>query len=147
MARDRRSDGLRRLSEIAGLSPNHFQRVFTRSVGLSPRHYCDHRRLTRLKELLQKARSVAEAAYAAGYGSARALCEIAARCLGMTPYIYSRGGPGVGIRYATLLSALGWVLVAVTDSGVCTVLSGASEDAVLNQLACEMPLARLSREA
>lgn len=46
---------LRRLSQMVGLSSNHFQQLFTRIVGVSPRDYRDHCRLARLRELLRSA--------------------------------------------------------------------------------------------
>jgi AraC family transcriptional regulator of adaptative response/methylated-DNA-[protein]-cysteine methyltransferase len=137
---------LRTLSELAGLSLNHFRLVFTKVVGLSPRDYCDHQRVARLRDLLRNGKSVADAAYAAGFGSMRALYENAARHLGMTPATYKRGGAGLSVRYAVLDAALGRVLLVFTDRGICTVLVGDRDDDVVGQLSRDMPRATVRRE-
>ena len=134
---------LPRLAQVVGLSPHHLQRRFVRIVGISPRDYCEHRRLTRLKELLKSGRSVSDSAYGAGYGSIRSLYEKGRRSLGMTPATYRRGGAGVRIRYATVESELGRVLVAHTDIGVCAVLVGPSDSFLLAEITADVPRATL----
>jgi len=134
---------LPRLAQVVGLSPHHLQRRFVRIVGISPRDYCDHRRLTRLKELLKSGASVSDSAYSAGYGSIRSLYEKGRRSLGMTPATYRRGGAGVRIRYATVESELGRVLVAYTDVGVCSVLVGPSDSSLVAEIAGDVPRATL----
>jgi methylphosphotriester-DNA--protein-cysteine methyltransferase len=115
---------LRTLSQVAGLSPNHLQRIFTRIVGLSPKTFRDYRRLARLKEYLRRGESVGSASYAAGYGSIRSLYEKAYKALGMTPATYRNGGHREHIRYATSSVTFGRLLVAGTERGVCGVLLG-----------------------
>jgi len=137
---------LRRLSRVVGLSSNHFQQFFTRIVGVSPRGYCDHCRLARLKELLRSGTSVADSVYAVGFRSIRALYERGARSLGMTPATYKRGGEGVRVRYATLDAALGRVLVASTEVGLCAVLLGDNDDVVVGEISRDLPRASLARE-
>lgn len=137
---------LRCLSQVVGLSPNHLQRLFTRIVGMSPRDYRDHRRLARLKELLRGGTAVTDAAYAAGYGSIRALYEKGSRNLGMTPATYGQGGAGTHVRYAIVDSNRSRVLVADTDLGLCTILVGERDEDLVAELSREMPRATLVRE-
>jgi AraC family transcriptional regulator of adaptative response/methylated-DNA-[protein]-cysteine methyltransferase len=109
------------LSARASVSPHHFQRTFTKIVGVSPREYADACRLKRVKSDLKKADSVTTALYDAGYGSSSRLYERAKASLGMTPATYRRGGAGATIRYAIGDSPFGRVLVAATDRGVAAV--------------------------
>jgi AraC family transcriptional regulator, regulatory protein of adaptative response / methylated-DNA-[protein]-cysteine methyltransferase len=132
---------LRTLSQVAGLSPNHLQGTFTRIVGLSPKAFCDYRRLARLKEYLQRGESVASASYAAGYGSIRSLYEKAHKALGMTPATYGKGGLGEHIRYVTSSVALGRLLLAGTERGVCRVRLGDDDERLLAALIQEFPRA------
>jgi len=134
------------LSQVTGLSPNHFQQVFKRFVGISPKAFCDARRLVHLKRHLKCGRSVISATYAAGYGSSRALYEKASKSLGMTPATYARGGLGVRIRYAIMRSASGPALLAVTDQGVCAVLWGKDNKLLAGKLREEFPNASLVRD-
>jgi AraC family transcriptional regulator, regulatory protein of adaptative response / methylated-DNA-[protein]-cysteine methyltransferase len=138
---------LRTLSELAGLSPSYFHQLFTRLVGLSPRSYCEYFRLGRLKDLLASGRRVSEAAYEAGYGSMRGLYENASAGLGMSPATYRSGASGVCVRYFVLDCALGRLLVALTDRGICTVRLGSSDAELVDGLSVEVPRATLIRES
>jgi AraC family transcriptional regulator of adaptative response/methylated-DNA-[protein]-cysteine methyltransferase len=83
--------------------------------------------------------------YEAGYGSpSRVYADGAAR-LGMPPQAYRRGGDGLELRWATVDTALGLALVAVSERGVCAVLLGDDVDALEADLRDEFPKARLQR--
>jgi AraC family transcriptional regulator of adaptative response/methylated-DNA-[protein]-cysteine methyltransferase len=134
------------LGRRAGLSPAHLQRVFKRTVGVSPRQFADACRLDRLKSGLKEGATVTTAMYAAGYGSSSRLYEKAAGQLGMTPGEYRNGGSHAAIRYTTAECYLGRVLLAATVRGVCA-LSLADTDAALTRyLQREFPVARIERD-
>jgi AraC family transcriptional regulator of adaptative response/methylated-DNA-[protein]-cysteine methyltransferase len=137
---------LKTLAQVSGLSPNHLQQTFQRIVGLSPKGYCDARRLARFKECLRVGDSISDACYRVGYGSSRALYQQASQHLGMTPATYQRGGVGVRIRYACIASTLGCLLVAGTQKGICAILVGADDTTVIGQLRAEFPMAVLTHD-
>jgi AraC family transcriptional regulator, regulatory protein of adaptative response / methylated-DNA-[protein]-cysteine methyltransferase len=112
------------LSHQVALSPSHLQRVFKQMVGVSPFQYGMARRTERLKQQLNQGEAITAALYDAGYGSSSRLYETAPTQLGMTPATYQRQGSGESIRYATVSSPLGIVLVAATDRGLCSVRLG-----------------------
>ncbi len=128
------------LSQVAGLSPNHFQQTFNKIVGLSPKAFCDARRLLHLKRRLRDGESVISATYAAGYGSSRALYEQASKGLGMTPAVYARGGAEMNIRFVVLEQAM---LLAITKRGVCAALAGQDKMMLITKLQQEFPSAVL----
>jgi len=136
---------LKVLSRYTGLSSNHLQQTFLRVVGLSPKALCDTVRLAHFKLRLQAGDSISEAGYAVGYGSSRAIYENAKRTLGMTPATFRRGGEGIRIRYTILHGELAPVLVATTESGICSVLLG-KEDLLIRELREHFPKAILSRD-
>jgi len=136
---------LNTLADKFGISPFHLQRVFKSVVGISPREYADACRVKSLKRQLHKGQSVTDAMYEAGYGSSRGLYEGSNERLGMTPGSYREGGKGVFIRYTTLDSPVGRMLVAATDKGVCAIQFGSSESELLQGLKREFPLATLRR--
>jgi AraC family transcriptional regulator of adaptative response/methylated-DNA-[protein]-cysteine methyltransferase len=115
-------------------------------VGLSPKAFCDARRLARFKERLRAGESISDACYGVGYGSSRALYERASKHLGMTPATYQRGGVGIRIRYASIGSTLGRVLLAGTQEGICAILLGKDDNTVISQLRGEFPMAVLTRD-
>ena len=134
------------LSQASGLSPHHLQETFTRIVGLSPKAFCDARRIARFKQHLRAGQSIIRACYEVGYGSSRALYEKTKTGLGMTPAVYRRGAKGIHICYSIAASDLGRVLVAGTAHGVCAVLLG--QDVVLiRELRQEFPGAVLRQDS
>jgi AraC family transcriptional regulator, regulatory protein of adaptative response / methylated-DNA-[protein]-cysteine methyltransferase len=135
---------LRALAGECGVSPFHLQRTFKRATGLSPRDYARARRAERLRALLPRASSVTEAVYAAGYGSSSRVYDGGSAELGMTPATYRRGGRGARIRYTTVATSLGRVLIAMTERGVCAVRFGDSRAVLEDELQREFPAAELS---
>jgi AraC family transcriptional regulator of adaptative response/methylated-DNA-[protein]-cysteine methyltransferase len=64
----------------------------------------------------------------------------------MTPAVYQRGGRGVRIRYALANVALGRVLIAASDAGVCALLFGAESESLVQRLSQEFPDAVLTHK-
>ncbi|HET8941264.1 MAG TPA: methylated-DNA--[protein]-cysteine S-methyltransferase, partial [Rudaea sp.] len=81
----------------------------------------------------------------AGFGSGSRVYEKTGQLLGMTPASYRRGGAGVAIRYTTLTTPLGHLLVAASERGICAILIGDNQSAVLTQLRDEFPGATVTR--
>jgi AraC family transcriptional regulator, regulatory protein of adaptative response / methylated-DNA-[protein]-cysteine methyltransferase len=131
------------LSSIAGVSAHHLQRTFKQIMGITPRQYADSRKLNRFKSGVKNGASVTEAMYDAGYGSSRALYEKSSAQLGMTPATYGRGGKGMRIAFTIGDSALGRLLVAATERGVCSVTLGDSDAELIRALFAEYPEASI----
>ena len=116
------SEGVPRLDELAeltGYSPAHFQRVFTRSTGLSPAAYARALREERARMALTSEGTVTGAIYEAGYESPSRFYDNARGKLGMKPSAWAHGGRGVTIHWAVVATTLGPMLVAATGKGVC----------------------------
>ena len=135
---------LAHVAKHVGLSPSHFQKLFKRTVGLSPRQYAESRRVSRVKALLRDGEDVASAMYGAGYGSSSRLYEAADATFGMTPATYRKGGAGADIFYAFADCLLGRVLVAATERGVCFVAFEDQDARLLRELKAEFPAAGLT---
>jgi len=138
---------LNTLSQVSGLSPHHLQETFKRIVGLSPKAFCDARRIARFKQYLRAGQSISSACYEVGYGSSRALYEKTKKGLGMTPAVYRHGGKGIRVCYVIIDSSLGSVLVAGTERGICSVLLGEDEDLLLRELHEEFPGATFKQDS
>jgi len=128
------------------ISPFHLQRTFKRVVGMTPRQYSAAQRIDRFKTQLKASSSVTTAVYDAGYGSSSRAYEQATERLGMTPATYRRGGANMQIQYTIADSALGKVLVAATDRGVCAVYLGDDEAQLTADLRAEYPAATIERD-
>lgn len=138
---------LRQMSASAGVSPYQLQRTFKRLLGITPRQYADSRRLDELKAKLRQGRQITPTLYDVGYGSSSRLYERAPGRLGMTPATYRRGGRGTTIRYVTVASPLGRLLVARTALGICSIKLGESDQELEAALRSEYPQAEIRRRA
>jgi AraC family transcriptional regulator of adaptative response/methylated-DNA-[protein]-cysteine methyltransferase len=136
---------LARLGTAVGLSPYHLQRTFKRVTGVTPRSYASARRMERMKSRLRQGDTVSRATYEAGYSSASRAYDQSRARLGMTPASYRRGGQGAELRFTTVPTALGVVLVAATERGVCSVMLGDDAAALEATLRREYPAAQIER--
>jgi AraC family transcriptional regulator of adaptative response/methylated-DNA-[protein]-cysteine methyltransferase len=137
-----------RLADLArsvGLSPSHLQRLFRKRFGLSPAEYAQSLKLARLKSALRDSDRVVDAIYDAGYGSGSRVYEKTGQLLGMTPGRYRRRGEGIALRYTTLKLPFGYLLVAASERGICSVALGASEANLVAELRQEFSKATLER--
>jgi AraC family transcriptional regulator of adaptative response/methylated-DNA-[protein]-cysteine methyltransferase len=103
------------------------------------------RRFGEFKQALREGSDVTDAVYAAGFGSGSRVYEHSDRLLGMPPARYRDGGAGTAIRYTTVSSPLGRVLVAATERGLCAVTVGDDDRQLLDALRKEFPHAELTR--
>jgi AraC family transcriptional regulator of adaptative response/methylated-DNA-[protein]-cysteine methyltransferase len=133
------------LAKAAGLSPTYLQRAFRRRYGVSPAEYHRARRFGQFKASLREGAAVTEAVYDAGFGSGSRVYEHSDRLLGMTPASYRAGGAGASIRYTTVATPLGRLLVATTTRGICAVTLGERDAELEQQLKEEFPRAELER--
>jgi O-6-methylguanine DNA methyltransferase len=69
--------------------------------------------------------------------------ETSTASLGMKSLIYRHGGRGVSIRYAIVQSYLGWVLVAVTEKGICKIDFGNTPEILQAKLKADFPQAEV----
>ncbi len=107
------------LAAAVGYAPHHFHRLFKRDTGVTPAAYARGLRAKRAETALNGKGSVTDAIYEAGYsGPSRFYAETKGR-LGMTPSAWKNGGAGVTIRWTVADTALGKMLLAATDRGIC----------------------------
>lgn len=132
---------LDQLAIVAGLSPFHLQRTFKAVMGVTPKEYHSAKRLGAFKARLRAGDSVLGAVFDAGYGSTSRVYEQVDGGLGMTPSAYRAGGEGEAIVHAVRDTALGPLMMAATERGVCFVQFGDDAESLLKQLAAEFPKA------
>jgi AraC family transcriptional regulator of adaptative response/methylated-DNA-[protein]-cysteine methyltransferase len=133
------------LAAAVSLSPTYLQRRFRARFGMSPAEYARQIKLESFKSALRQGSRVTDAIYDAGFGSGSRVYESANAQLGMTPRDYRNGGAGMDLRYTTLATALGRVLVAATERGICAVSVGRDDDELLARLRREFPEAHAER--
>jgi len=131
------------LAKAAGMSRFHFHRVFKAQTGVTPKAYADAQRSSRVREELMGRPSVTEAIYGAGFNSNGRFYAAAPDLLGMTPTQYRAGGRGATIRFAVGQCALGAILVAASERGICAIEFGDDPDALVRSLDKRFPKAQL----
>jgi AraC family transcriptional regulator, regulatory protein of adaptative response / methylated-DNA-[protein]-cysteine methyltransferase len=134
------------ISRHVSTSPFHFQRLFKRVLGISPRQYQQAKRAGRFRQALLSEERVTDAIYEAGYSSSSRAYEGLPAQLGMTPSVFRQKGAGVEIRYTVLGTELGKLLIATTKRGVCSVRFGESDSALLRELKADFAAAAIQRD-
>jgi AraC family transcriptional regulator of adaptative response/methylated-DNA-[protein]-cysteine methyltransferase len=110
------------LEEIAsyiGLSEYHFQRLFTRWVGISPKRFLQFLTKEHARELLDSSLSVLDAAYQSGLSGPGRLHDLFVTLDAVTPGEYKHQGEGLQISYGFHPSPFGECLLALTERGLC----------------------------
>lgn len=105
-------------ADAVGLSPFHFQRVFTRHVGVSPKAFVGFLTLDHAKAELREGASVLDATLEAGLSGPSRLHDLSLKIEAMTPGEYARGGAGLVIGYGFHDSPFGIALIMATAKGV-----------------------------
>lgn len=137
-----------RLNEIAAhvhLSPYHFQRLFCRWAGVTPKRFLQVLTLERAKQLLSEPRPLLEVADALGLSSASRLYDHFVQLEAISPGEFKRRGEGVSIEYAVHDTPFGEAFIGVTPRGICQLgfLDDAGVEKHLVELAVKWPRARL----
>jgi AraC family transcriptional regulator of adaptative response/methylated-DNA-[protein]-cysteine methyltransferase len=110
---------LEAIAEEIGLSPFHFQRLFKRWAGLSPKRFQQYITVDHAKTLLAESASVLDAAFEAGLSGPSRLYDLFVACEAMTPGDYKAQGAQLRIRFGYAPSPFGECLLYLTDRGVC----------------------------
>ena len=115
----RQQPDLAEAARAAGMSEYHFQRVFTRWVGVSPKKFLGFLTLDSAKACLERGDSVLDAAYEAGLSGPSRLHDLFLGQEAVTPGEYKLRGQGLKIGYGFAPSPFGECLLLWTGRGVC----------------------------
>ncbi len=110
---------LKTIAAACGLSEYHFQRLFSRYAGISPKRYLQYLTLDYAKALLARSRPVLEAAFESGLSGPSRLHDLFVTYEAMTPGEYRHRGAGLDIAYGFHPSPFGDCLLLSTQRGVC----------------------------
>jgi AraC family transcriptional regulator of adaptative response/methylated-DNA-[protein]-cysteine methyltransferase len=130
-------------ADVVGLSPFHFQRIFTRYIGISPKAFVGHLTLDHAKAELTKGSSVLDAALDSGLSGPSRLHDLCLKIEAMTPGDYARGGAGLEVEYGFHECPFGTALVMKTSKGLCGLAFGdeGDEEKILADMKSRWPRA------
>lgn len=137
------------LAEVAGavgVSPEYFQKIFSRWAGISPKRFLQHVTLAHAKPLLEGAASVLDTTMEVGLSSPGRLHDLFVVCEAMTPGTYKQRGTGLTIAYGLHDTPFGTALLALSDKGICELdyPPHATRDAAHATMAAKWPGAALA---
>lgn len=135
------------LDDIAGeigLSPFHFQRLFTQWAGVSPKKFIQYLGIEHAKILLkEKQTTLLETAYETGLSGTSRLHDLFINIEGMTPGEFKNGGENLVINYGFSESPFGKLIVASTVKGICHMFFEEDESRALDDLKSRFPNAEV----
>lgn len=136
---------LKEVAENVHLSEFHFQKLFTRWVGISPKRFLQYLTKERAKSMLASSRNLLDTAYSVGLSGPGRLHDLFVACEAVTPGEYKRQGEDLTIFCGFHPSPFGECLLAVTERGVCNLIfvMNGDRDAAFQSLSAVWPRARL----
>lgn len=124
--------GLEDVAANIGLSEYHFQRLFTRWAGVSPKRFLQFLTKEGAKDLLSQSENLLETTHHVGLSSLGRLHDLFVTTEAVTPGEYKSRGAGVTIRYGIHPTPFGKCLIATTERGIChlSFVQGSEGDAI-----------------
>ena len=110
---------LDQVARHVGMSPFHFQRLFTRWAGISPKRFSQVLALEYAKDRLRDSRNLLDATYDSGLSSGGRLHDLFVTLDAVTPGEFRESGSGLRISAGFHESPFGQALIATTERGVC----------------------------
>ena len=111
---------LEQIAEHVHLSSFHFQRLFSRWAGVTPKRFLQVLTLEKAKALLKNSDiSVLEATHATGLSSGSRLYDHFVQINAVTPSEYKQAGLGLTIRHGIHPTPYGDAFIAITNRGIC----------------------------
>lgn len=125
------------------MSPAHFQRIFSRWAGVSPKRYQQWLTLDHAKCLLSTRHTTLETADEVGLSGSGRLHDLFVRWEAMSPGDYARGGAGLEILWGWFESPFGPALIMGTERGICGIgfAAEAGAEATMTDLLSRWPKA------
>jgi len=131
-----------------GLSPFHFQRLFSRFAGVSPKRFLGYLSLAHAREKLRQSESVLATAFDAGLSGPSRLHDLFVTFEAVTPGEFRRLGEGLHIRYGFHPTPFGRALLLISPRGLVglSFVTDKGDDFALREQAVRWPLAEMAQD-
>jgi AraC family transcriptional regulator, regulatory protein of adaptative response / methylated-DNA-[protein]-cysteine methyltransferase len=136
------------IASHVGLSEFHFQRLFSRWAGVSPKRFLQALTVEEARRSLIRSGSVLDVAYDTGLSGPGRLHDLFVQCQAATPGEVKSGGAGLTIRYGVQPTPFGDALIGMTERGICALSFVGEGEAVraIDELRARWPAARLRED-
>ncbi len=140
----RNQPSLNQIAQAANLSPHHFQRLFARWAGVSPKRFMQALSIEEAKNSLRRSESVLDASLEAGLSGPGRLHDLFVNFEAMTPGEFKTNGEGLVVHYGSHIGPYGEFVIAITKRGVCGLqfFENGKPDAALTAIRSSMPGAK-----
>ena len=130
---------LKTIAQHVHLSEFHFQRLFTKWAGISPKHFVQYLTVEYAKSKITETKNLLQLTAEAGLSSPGRLHDLFVKLEAMSPGELKAGGAGLQIRYGVHETPFGSCLIAMTARGVCNLhfLNVVDKDVAERQLHAE----------
>ena len=124
------------VARAAYLSEFHFQRLFSRWAGISPKRFLQFLTVEHAKHQLAESKPVLEATIDSGLSSPGRLHDLFVSVEAVTPGAFKSRGAGIRINYGLHPTRFGDCLLGVTERGVCWLgfVCGSSSAAAISEM-------------
>jgi len=135
------------LARAAALSPYHFQKLFRRWAGVSPKQFLKYLTVTHARELIEASMPTLDTSFAVGLSGPGRLHDHFVTVEAVTPGELRHRGKGLEITYGQTESPFGRAFAAMTDRGICRLefIGGEGLQAAIQRLSAAWPRATIKR--
>lgn len=139
---------LAQIAKAVGISEFHFNRLFRRWTGLTPKQYLAEVTSRAAGTALHTEQSVLDAAHSVGLSGGGRLHDLTVTLEAMTPGEIRARGAGVTILHGVADTPFGTAFVAQTQRGLCRLafIEGVGDDSELRKLRDAWPRAKFVRD-
>lgn len=142
----RNQPGLDDVAKHVHVSPYHFQRIFKRWAGVSPKKFLQYISVQHAKQMLKENMTLLDVSHETGLSGTGRLHDLFVTIEGMTPGEYKNGGQQLAINFSYAETPFGDVIVAATPKGVCHMAFIESELEGILRLRQQFPKASFTRK-
>lgn len=130
------------------LSEYHFQRLFTKWAGISPKRFLQYLTIEYAKSRIAQTESLLDLTLNVGLSSPGRLHDLFVKLEAMSPGEFKLGGAGLKIQYGIHDTPFGQSLLALTPRGICNLnfLHPSSEQHAEQMLSLEWKNAEITRD-
>jgi AraC family transcriptional regulator of adaptative response/methylated-DNA-[protein]-cysteine methyltransferase len=135
------------VAQAVNLSPSHFQRLFTKWAGTSPKKFLQYISIAHAKKLLKEDQdSLLQTTLKTGLSSPGRLHDLFVNIEGMTPGEYKNGGENLFINYSFSASPFGDILIASTAKGIAHMAFSDNKTTAFAELHSKFPHATFTKQ-
>jgi len=143
----RRQPELDEIAAAVGMSEYHFQRLFTRWTGISPKRFMQFLTKEQAKQLLARSENLLDTTHQVGLSSLGRLHDLFVTTEAVTPGEYKSAGQGLTIRYGVHHTPFGKCLIATTERGICNLsFVESSEGKAIDELVSNWQHAQMTED-